>query len=92
MDYQKDIQNLTLLFLSKPVPFDRQNYQKQNKPVHDIINYSPSICPFEPAKFGKEGKKLLKFEYVENEKRSFDEVKTFLVVFEGLSFGEKIKI
>ena len=27
------------------------------KPVHDIINYSVSICPSEPEKCGKEGKK-----------------------------------
>ena len=25
------------------------------KPIQDIINYSTSICPFEPGKFGKEG-------------------------------------
>ena len=38
------------------------------KPNHDIINYSTSICPFESGKCGKEGKKLQKFEYLENEK------------------------
>ena len=27
------------------------------KPIHDIINYSISICPFESGKCGKEGKK-----------------------------------
>ena len=26
-------------------------------PIHDIINYSTSICPFEPEKCGKGGKK-----------------------------------
>ena len=26
------------------------------KPIHDIINYSTSICPFESGKCGKEGK------------------------------------
>ena len=40
---------------------------------------------------GKEGKKLQQFQYLENEKRFFDEIKTFFIVFEGLSFGEKIK-
>ena len=30
------------------------------KSVHDIINYSTSICPFEYGKCGKEGKKLPK--------------------------------
>ena len=33
---------------------------------HDIINYSTSICPFESGKCEKEGKKLQKFEYLEN--------------------------
>ena len=27
------------------------------KPIHDIINYSTFICPFEPGKLGKQGKK-----------------------------------
>ena len=26
--------------------------------IHDIINYSTSICPFESGKCGKEGKKI----------------------------------
>ena len=30
------------------------------KPIHDIINYSTSICPFESGKCGKEGKKITK--------------------------------
>ena len=38
----------------------------------------------------KEGKKLQKFKYLEKEKRFLDE--TFSIVFEGLSFDEKIKI
>ena len=29
MDYQKALKKLTLVFLSKPVPFNEQNYQKQ---------------------------------------------------------------
>ena len=63
------------------------------KPIHDIINYSTSICPFESGKCGKEGKKLQKLEYLENEKSFTDEIKkTFFIVFEGLSFGQKIKI
>ena len=62
------------------------------KPVHDIINYSTSICPFESGKCGKEGKKLQKFGYLENEKSFLDEIKKILIVFKGLSFGEKIKI
>ena len=45
------------------------------KPIDDIINYSISICPFESRKFGKEGKKLQKFEHLENEKSFSDEIK-----------------
>ena len=45
------------------------------RPIHDIINYSTSICPVESGKCGKEGKKLQKFEYLENEKSFFDETK-----------------
>ena len=33
--------------------------------IHGIINYSTSICPFEPGKCGKEGKKSQKFECLE---------------------------
>ena len=55
------------------------------KPIHDIINYSTYICSFESGKCGKEEEKLQKFEYLENGE-------IFFAVFEGLSFGEKIKI
>ena len=43
------------------------------KPIHDI-NYSTSICSFESGKCGKEGKKLQKFEYFENEKSFLDQI------------------
>ena len=43
--------------------------------MHDIINYSTSICPAKSGKCGKEGKNLQKFEYLENEKSFFDEIK-----------------
>ena len=33
----------------------------------DIIKYSTSICPFESGKYGKEGEKIQKTEYLENE-------------------------
>ena len=56
------------------------------------LDYSASFCPFESGKSGKEGKKLQKLEYLENEKSFLDEIKTFFIVFKGLSFGEKIKI
>ena len=51
------------------------------KPIHDIINYSTSICPFESGKCGKEGKKLQKFEYLENEKSFVDEIKNIFRSF-----------
>ena len=44
------------------------------EPIHDIINYSPSICPFESRKFGKEGKKIQEIKYLENEKSFLDEI------------------
>ena len=31
-DYQKGFKKLTLFFHSNPVPFNGQNYQKQNEP------------------------------------------------------------
>ena len=39
------------------------------KPIHVVINFSISICPFGSGKSGKEEQKLQKFEYLENEKR-----------------------
>ena len=45
------------------------------KPIHDIINYSTSVCPFESGKCGKEEEKLQKYEYLENEKSFLDEIK-----------------
>ena len=51
------------------------------KPILDIINYSTFICPFESGKCGKEGKKLQKFEYLENEKSFLDEIKNIFHSF-----------
>ena len=50
-------------------------------PIHDIINYSTSICPFGSGKCGKEGKKSQKFEYLENEKSLFDKIKNVFYNF-----------
>ena len=61
------------------------------KPIHDITNYSTSICPFTSGKCGKEGKKI-QFEYLEKEKSYFGEIKTLFIVLEGLSFDGKTKI
>ena len=47
-------------------------------PIYDIINYSTLICPFQS---GKEGEKLQKFEYLENEKRYLDEIKNIFLSF-----------
>ena len=44
-------------------------------------NYSTSICPFEFGKRGREGKKLQKFEYLENEKSVLDEIKNIFYNF-----------
>ena len=59
--------------------------------LHGIINYSTYICHFESGKCGKERKKLQKLEYLEYQKSFLDEIKNIFIVFEGLSFGEKIK-
>ena len=58
----------------------------------DIINCFTSICPFVSGKCGIGRKKLQKFEHLKNEKSFLDEIKTFFIVFKGLSFGEEIKI
>ena len=47
------------------------------KPNYDIMNY----CRFESGKCGKEGKKLQKFEYLENEKSFLDEIKNIFHSF-----------
>ena len=58
--------------------------------MHDIVNYSTSIYPFESGKCRKEEEKLQKPEYLENEKSFLDEIKkTFFIFFEGLPFGDK---
>ena len=61
--------------------------------MHDIINYSTSICPFESGKNGKEEGKTQKFEYLENETSflNFRWNKKHFSVFVGVSFGEKNK-
>ena len=56
-------------------------YANLCKPIHDIINYSTSTCPFESGKFGNEGKKLQIFEYLGNEKSFFDEIKNIFHSF-----------
>ena len=41
----------------------------------------PSICPFESGKFGKEGEKIQKLEYLENEKSFLDGIKNIFHSF-----------
>ena len=141
-DYQKAFKMLILLFLSNPVPFNEQSYQKEKgpgtsdhslfrsrnkfrktplfvvyyltkcddvmkssfwvipnitsvnlgRPIHDIINWSTSNCPFESGKCGKERKKLQKFGYLENKKSFFDEIKNIFQFLKCYHFVKKIKI
>ena len=56
------------------------------KPIHDIINYSISICSFESKKCGKEGKKLYLIyldytEFLESKKRFLNEIKNIFYSF-----------
>ena len=44
-------------------------------------NYSAPICPFESGNCGEEGKKLQKFEYLENQKSFLDEIKNIFYSF-----------
>ena len=59
------------------------------KPIHDIVNYSTSICPFESGKCGKEEEKLQKFEYLENEKSILDEIKNIFQFLKGYYLVKK---
>ena len=64
------------------------------KAIHDIINYFTSICPLTSRKCGN-GKKLQKFEYLENEKNILDKIKSIFHRFWRAfiwSFGGKKKI
>ena len=45
------------------------------------VNYSTSICPFETGKRRKEGEKLQKCEYLQNEKSFLDEIKNIFHSF-----------
>ena len=51
------------------------------KPIHDVINYFTSICPFESWRCGKEGKKLHKLRCLENEKSFLDEIRNIFHSF-----------
>ena len=49
--------------------------------IHDIINYSTSICPLEFGKCGEKGKKSQKIKYLESERSFSDEMKNFFRSF-----------
>ena len=51
------------------------------KPIHGIINYSSSICPFESGKCEKKKEKLQKLEYLKNKKGFLDEIKNIFHSF-----------
>ena len=57
------------------------------KSVHDIINYSTFICPFETGKFKKEGTKLQKFEYLKNKRNLLDKIKNIFQTDLPLAFN-----
>ena len=59
--------------------------------MHDTINYSTSICPFESGKSGKEEEKIQKFEYFENEKSFSDEIKNIFPFLKGYHLVKKSK-
>ena len=61
------------------------------KPIHDIMNYSTSICPFEFGKGCKGREKTTKIRSPERKELSGWNKRHFLV-FEGLSLGERIRI
>ena len=51
------------------------------KPIHGIINYSISICPFESGKYWEEEENLQKLEYFDNEKSFSEEIKNIVHSF-----------
>ena len=58
------------------------------KPIHDIINYSTSICLFVSGKCRKEGKKSQNFKWSFLDEKK---ITTLFIVFEGLYMVKKIK-
>ena len=57
--------------------------------MHDIINYSTSICPFKFGKCGKEEEKIQKFEYLENKKGFLDATKNIFQFLKGYHLVKK---
>ena len=61
------------------------------KLIHDITNYSTSICYFESGKCGKEEEKLQKFEYLKNRDSFLDEKKDIFQFLKSYHLMKKIK-
>ena len=57
--------------------------------MHDIINYSTSICHFKSGKSGKKEEKIEKFEYLKKEKSFLDEVKNIFQFLKGYHLVKK---
>ena len=59
------------------------------KPLHDFINCSTSMCPFESGNVERKGHNYKNLNIL-RKKSFFDKIKNiFFTVFEGLLFGEK---
>ena len=57
--------------------------------MHDIINYTTSICPFESGKSGEEEEKIPKYEYLKKEKSFSDEKKNIFQFLKGYHLVKK---
>ena len=44
------------------------------KSIHDIINYSTSICPCESGKCGKEQKESQKLDWISRERKELEDI------------------
>ena len=78
-DYRKDFKKVTSFFHSNPAPFNRQNNQKQKGPgISDQslfrLQNSFRKVPLLVMYYLKR-EKITKFEYLENKKSFFDEIK-----------------
>ena len=56
-----------------------------------LFQFHLSFCFWKLWKGREKGEKIQKCEYLKNEKSFLDEIKTFFIIFEELSFGEKNK-
>ena len=61
-------------------PFSQKGEFFDKLKCYSSLNLNVIICPFESGQCGKEGKKL-QFEYLENKKSFFDEIKNIFHSF-----------